>query len=189
MGDDTIVGTSARKRSAAGRRPAHRDRRRRCAQGRQGQRPAPGGRRRRSWLSGGQGEDVFAFIESGVGPQQDRGFLARRRSLHAQPVRLRGGAVRLSRGRPVQDRQARLDAGTDHPVPEGQGEGVLRSGRLGSIYAPVQFAKVDKGLDLSAQHFYGELGGVSLTVSPRSPDPAVRRRGFSFAAERSPPDR
>jgi Ca2+-binding RTX toxin-like protein len=109
---------------------------------------------------GGQGEDVFVFVDPSL-PNKIQGFSPDNDLFMLDPFTFEGVPFGF-----LADDQFKIGkhASTAEQIiifQKGKGKVFYDQDGSGDTYQAVQFAKVDKGLDLSAQHFYGELGGLT----------------------------
>ena len=112
------------------------------------------------WYSGGQGEDVFVFVDPTL-PNKIKDFSVEDGDLFALNI-----FTFIGVGPGLID-DAQFKIGKQASTPEqiiiyqrGKGNVWYDQDGSGSTHDPVKFAKVDKGLDLTAQNFYGEGVGM-----------------------------
>lgn len=111
------------------------------------------------FLSGGEGEDVFVFVDPSL-PNKISDFSPDDDLFMLNPSTFEGVPFGF-----LADDQFKIGKQASTPeqiivFQQNKGKVFYDQDGSGSTYAPVLFAKVDKGLDLSAQHFYGEVGAV-----------------------------
>jgi Ca2+-binding RTX toxin-like protein len=114
-----------------------------------------------AWLSGGEGKDVFAFIDPALASSKIKDFSVDDDLFMLNPFAFEGVPFGF-----IADDQFKIGKQASTPeqiivFQKGKGRVFFDQDGSEAVYAPVQFAKVEKGLDLTAQHFYGELGGIA----------------------------
>lgn len=109
---------------------------------------------------GGKGQDVFVFEDPNAGNKVGD-FSVDDDLFRLNPNTFVGVGIGF-----LDDSQFKV--GKQASTPEqiilywkGKGRVLYDQDGSESVYQPVQFAKVGKGLDISAQHFYGDIGGLA----------------------------
>ena len=107
------------------------------------------------WYSGGQGQDVFAFLDP-TKPNKILDFNVEDDRFRLDPVTFVG----VGQGA-LDDSQFRIgkQASTEDQIilyQRGKGNVWFDQDGSGAVYDPIKFAKIDKGLDLAAQNFFGD---------------------------------
>jgi Ca2+-binding RTX toxin-like protein len=114
-----------------------------------------------AWISGGEGRDAFSFVSPELVSSRIEDFSVDDDLFMLNPYAFEGVAFGI-----LADDQ--FKTGKHASTPEeiiifqrGNGKIFYDQDGSGDTYQPVQLAKVDKGLDLDAEHFYGGLGGFA----------------------------
>lgn len=112
------------------------------------------------WYTGGQGNDVFAFVDPTM-PSKITDFSVEHDLITLDPFTFAGVEFGF-----LSDDQFKIGKHASTPeqiilFQRGKGNIFFDVDGSESIYAPGKFAKVQKGLDLDAQNFYGEVGGIA----------------------------
>lgn len=112
------------------------------------------------WFSGGKGNDVFGF-DGPTASTRIADFSVDDDLFMLNPFGFAGVDFGF-----LSDEQFKIGKNASTPeqiilFQKGKGKVFFDEDGSGDLHAPVQFAKVDKGLDLTAQHFYGEVGGIA----------------------------
>lgn len=111
------------------------------------------------FLSGGKGEDVFVFIDPSL-PAKIKDFTPDDDLFLLNPSTFEGVPFGF-----LADDQFKIGKQASTPeqiivFQQNKGKVFYDQDGSGDTYAPIQFAKVDKGLDLTAQHYYGDVGAI-----------------------------
>jgi Ca2+-binding RTX toxin-like protein len=107
------------------------------------------------WYSGGQGQDVFGFVDPALG-NKIKDFNAEDDRIRLDPVTFVG--VELGALGDSQFKIGKQASTEDQIILYQRGKGNIWFDQDGSgdVYDPIKFAKIDKGLDLTAQNFFSD---------------------------------